>query len=102
MNLIAICHRCPNRQKDCAGPCVCTVDGEDIIEHAETRYCPEGRYRLGLGDIMAMALARTGVAAVYRWLTGKRGKPCGGCQKRQQRLNQSASSATQAAPTSRT
>jgi hypothetical protein len=86
MNLIAICHRCPNRQKDCAGPCVCTIDGKDIITHAEARHCPRGYFRLGIGDVVAAVLYQLGVhRAVAEWnrLT-LRG--CG-CAKRQATMN---------------
>ena len=89
MNL-AVCHRCPRRQRDCAGPCACTVDGEDIARHAEEGYCPEGRYRLGLGDAVARVLTTTSIAPVYRTLRAKvTSKPCG-CKGRQQALNRIA------------
>ena len=42
--LIAICHRCPHRQRPCKGPCACTIDGVDIIEHAKSGECPNGRF----------------------------------------------------------
>lgn len=38
------CVNCPRRQKVCAGPCVCTIDGVDIKEHARQRQCPEGHF----------------------------------------------------------
>jgi hypothetical protein len=40
MTPISTCHRCPLRQRPCAGPCPCTVDGADIIQHAKAGYCP--------------------------------------------------------------
>jgi hypothetical protein len=43
-NLIIICHACEFRQQQCAGPCPCTVDGRDIIEHARAGDCPKGKY----------------------------------------------------------
>jgi hypothetical protein len=42
--LIAICHRCPFSAKGCAGPCPCTIDGRDIIDHANAGNCPEDFY----------------------------------------------------------
>lgn len=36
---IAVCMTCKYRQPVCAGPCVCTVDGRDIGEHAREGNC---------------------------------------------------------------
>ena len=52
---IKICHRCPNRQDPCHGPCPCLSDGRDIIDHAKAGDCPLGRYTAG---------ANTGPSAV--------------------------------------
>lgn len=41
---IMICHRCPYRGQPSGGACPCTIDGRDIIQHAEARQCPQGRY----------------------------------------------------------
>jgi hypothetical protein len=41
---IFICHRCEHRQKGCAGPCACTINGKDIIENANARECPKGKF----------------------------------------------------------
>jgi hypothetical protein len=82
--LILICHHCPNRERVSSSSCVCAVDRRDIIEHAQEMYCPEGRYKLGTGDVVAMILSRTGIAAAWKWVLG--GK-CDGCKKTQQRLN---------------
>jgi hypothetical protein len=41
---ISVCHRCEHRQKQCNGPCACTIDGKDIIEHAASIGCPKGYF----------------------------------------------------------
>lgn len=84
MSLVVICHSCPDRQRGCAGPCACTLDGADIREHANQRYCPAGRYKLGIGDAIARITHATGIRKVVKVLA--RGKPCG-CKERQLRLN---------------
>jgi hypothetical protein len=87
MTPLATCHRCPDRQRNCHGPCACTLDGRDILEHARERYCPAGRYQLGLGDTVAGVLHRTGIAPLYKKIRSKvTKKPCG-CRARQARLN---------------
>lgn len=85
MNLIGVCSVCDKSQRGCKGPCACTIDGKDIMQHAAERYCPLGKYRLGLGDVVARITHATGIQAVMRRLTKK--KPCGGCKKRQLALN---------------
>ena len=44
MSNLSICHRCPHRQRTCAGPCPCTVDGIDIRIHAQKGDCPKGYF----------------------------------------------------------
>lgn len=44
MSNLATCHRCPNRQPACAGPCPCTLSGRDIIDHARRGDCPAGKF----------------------------------------------------------
>jgi hypothetical protein len=44
---IHVCHRCPFRQEPCNGSCACTVDGRDIIDHAERGDCPHERFPQG-------------------------------------------------------
>lgn len=61
MRLVATCSKCPHSSRNCRGPCPCTIDGADIIQHAQERYCPLGKYRLGLGDIIAMLIHWTGL-----------------------------------------
>lgn len=34
------CHKCPLRARECIGACACTVDGKDILDHAQTGECP--------------------------------------------------------------
>lgn len=41
---LAICLVCPRRQTACNGPCACTVDGRDILEHARSGDCPDSRF----------------------------------------------------------
>jgi len=41
---IPICHRCNRRQKNCNGPCPCTIDGIDIIVHATNHECPLNKF----------------------------------------------------------
>lgn len=43
-NRVTTCHLCPDRQTPCNGPCACTVDGRDILDHARKGDCPKGRY----------------------------------------------------------
>ena len=80
MNL-ATCHRCPNRGRPCVGPCLCTISGRDIVEHAKAGDCPLDRFHApdrsrGLGDTIAKITSAIGIT------------PCGECSKRQQLLNQ--------------
>lgn len=82
----AVCATCHHSQRQCKGKCACTIDGKDIMEHIAERYCPIGRYKLGLGDVVARITHATGIQALTRKMKGKRG--CGGCKKRQLRLNQ--------------
>jgi hypothetical protein len=61
--------------------------GKDIRGHAAERYCPAGRYQLGLGDKVAGVLHRTGIGPAYKKLRSKvTNKPCG-CSGRQHALN---------------
>jgi len=43
-NNIPICLACEYRKQSCNGPCPCTVDGRDIIDHAKSGDCPKGKY----------------------------------------------------------
>jgi hypothetical protein len=87
MTPLSVCHRCPDRQRPCAGACACTLDGVDIIKHAAARYCPAGRYQLGLGDTIAGVLHKTGIGPAYLKLRSKvTKKPCN-CPKNIKRLN---------------
>lgn len=86
---IGACHRCLYRQAGCAGPCVCTIDGRDIIDHATAGDCPKGFHAQGvdspspqpsrgLGDTIAKITHAVGI------------EPCGGCERRRQILNRMA------------
>jgi hypothetical protein len=84
------CHRCPRRQRKCAGACACLMDGVDIIVHASAGDCPLGRHERvlarGLGDWVARWAKRIGadrVSLLFRRMTGRQ---CG-CHGRQERLN---------------
>lgn len=85
MNLIAVCSRCKHSARNCRGACPCTIDGVDILKHAEERYCPIGRYKLGLGDIIAKLTHATGIQKFVKAVTRK--KSCGGCKARQMAMN---------------
>jgi hypothetical protein len=37
---IIVCKGCDHRQRPCAGPCPCKIDGVDSIAHAKADYCP--------------------------------------------------------------
>ena len=41
MVALSVCHRCEFRQRECAGPCACTVSGIDIM-YASGSPCPKG------------------------------------------------------------
>jgi hypothetical protein len=41
---IHLCQGCPHRQQRCAGPCPCTIDGRDILDHAAAGDCPKGYF----------------------------------------------------------
>jgi hypothetical protein len=87
-SLIGICHRCPRRQQTCSGACACLETGRDIIDHAlRERYCPLGKFQLGLGDTIASLLHRTGIGPAYKKLRGKVTKKDCGCASRQRALN---------------
>ena len=38
---VTICHRCPHFEMKRQGLAVCDLDGSDIVEHAQSGYCPE-------------------------------------------------------------
>jgi hypothetical protein len=87
MSPLQICHRCDERQKDCHGPCACTKDGRDIIEHATTHDCPLDLYPpRGAGDVLAYWFSKCGGNVFKRMIERWTGKPCG-CAKRQDALN---------------
>jgi hypothetical protein len=84
---ITTCHRCPHRQRPCNGPCPCTIDGEDIVKHAATGYCPAGRFAwAGVGDALACLFARVGIVRALAWARQQWGWDCG-CKGRQEALN---------------
>jgi hypothetical protein len=45
VELLHVCHLCKDRKKNCNGPCACTVDGRDIIDHAKAGDCPKDYFR---------------------------------------------------------
>jgi len=98
---ILICHKCPHRHRPCAGPCPCTLDGRDIIDHAQANYCPLGKFggdkpvgwedgpklpppapvpvssQRGPGDVVKIVLAKLGYKAAG---------DCG-CESMRQKMN---------------
>lgn len=50
------CHKCERRNGS-----FCGIDKAIISEHASERYCPLGKYKLGLGDVIAMLIHWTGL-----------------------------------------
>ena len=82
---IAICHRCPSRQKKCAGPCVCTISGKDIIEHAAAWECPRELFPArGLGDTVAKVLHWLRVDKLVKAILRKRCR----CDERRAAMNE--------------
>lgn len=85
-DLRSVCATCKHSARKCSGPCPCTIDGADIMQHAQERYCPLGKYKLGLGDVIAIITHRTGIQWLLRKISRK--PTCGGCKGRQIKLNQ--------------
>lgn len=87
---LAACHRCPRRQKMCAGACACGEDGRDILDHASFGDCPIGKHSpnkmRGLGDWVAAAVRVFGVDRLMKLRRRLTGKGCG-CQRRRALLN---------------
>jgi hypothetical protein len=94
---IAKCHKCNRRQADCAGKCVCTIDGISISDHARKGSCALGKFTEAatiieptpasrLGDRVEKLLARFGADHLKRLYTEVTGKPCG-CNARKAWLN---------------
>jgi hypothetical protein len=69
---IAICNRCPFRQRICADdqPCACTADGLDVREHAREGHCPQNLYPVPKTTAETIA---HGVAGIAKALTGTGG-----------------------------
>ncbi len=82
--MLSKCHRCPHRSPPpYAGVCLCLHDPKnpvDIIERSASRYCPAGKFKLGLGDLIARVLHFTRLNRL------KPRKHCG-CKDRQLWLN---------------
>lgn len=103
---ISACHRCRFRQSVCRGPCPCTVDGADIIDHATSGQCPhpDGTQFTGTREPQVVTLNASARDASTRhlwaelharpWLPGfdatrerewlakfEKQIPCGDCQK---------------------
>jgi len=84
---LTICHRCDRLARPCAGACICTADGRDIVDHAQAGDCPLARYpSRGLGDTVAKVTHATGIHALVQTAARAVGKPCG-CAKRREALN---------------
>jgi hypothetical protein len=87
--LISVCHRCRQARKldGCAGSCPCPIDNCDISEHAQERYCPLGKYRLGPGDVIAFVSHKTGLWRLWHWWNRITDEHCSDCKGRQLELN---------------
>lgn len=82
------CYECPHRPPMPSGPCICAVNGRDIMENAAAGVCPIGSTRAGLGDVVAAAIHRLRLKEfVSRW--GIAEQRCGICETRQKQLNTS-------------
>jgi hypothetical protein len=57
LTVAEICGRCSNRMRPCAGPCPCTVDGRDVVEHVVKADCPLGFHRTEDGSERARGAA---------------------------------------------
>lgn len=95
---VRICHKCKHsktQQGGCAGPCPCDVDGKDIVEHAEGRYCPAGKYPFaGLGSVITwfiwnlrIPFTSINIPTILRFLRLFDPAKCK-CAERQSRLNE--------------
>jgi hypothetical protein len=107
--MMSICHKCSYRQPACAGPCACTIDGRDIIDHARNGDCPKGYFdhppqpqplsdeakliqlidaepEGHLGDHVKAAIEALGLDRAAKFFKLIDGKNCG-CEKRRQWLN---------------
>lgn len=108
---ITLCHSCEHGNRDgrCNGPCPCTIDGRNIIDHARSGDCPKGYYtgtpqpappwpawataiqnrrkpgEVGVGDTLARIFSRFGGNAFKRALK-RFGVKCG-CGARQEAMN---------------
>ena len=66
---ILICHRCPQRQPQCAGPCMCLADGvgEDIAIKATSGHCPKGYFEAGTQPMAAVTSDPVAIAGRRLW-----------------------------------
>lgn len=99
-----ICIKCAFRQQVCRGPCACTVDGRDILDHAAKGDCPKGHFsepgrmpaqaipKTSLpdiplaGDVVEKIAKAVGADRLAKWWEQMTGKPCG-CGERKEVLN---------------
>ena len=87
---IATCQTCPRRAKGCNGPCACTIDGRDIIEHARANYCPERKYGDGIARTWPRTPLAPGPGDVVKTVLSRLGYDAGpncGCEVMRQRMN---------------
>jgi hypothetical protein len=79
-----ICHRCTRDRADVSK---CTVDENQIGDHATAGYCPIGKFKSGIGDNVAAFLWRFRTQRLTNWWSKRvMGKSCK-CEKRQGSLN---------------
>lgn len=66
---ILVCHRCPQRQSQCAGPCICLADGvgEDIALKATSGHCPNGYFEPGTEPHVPVASDSVAIAGRKLW-----------------------------------
>ena len=109
---VHLCMKCPHRQQVCGGPCPCTVDGRDILDHAKSGDCPKGYFAEPekmppraaatapisagetatapdiplAGDVVESIAKRIGADRLARLWEKWTGVPCG-CAERREKLN---------------
>lgn len=63
----------------------CAMCGRECKSHSTADKTLRNCVKMGLGDYVATAIELSGIGPLYRRI---RGKKCGGCQQRQEALNE--------------